>query len=53
MSRLIGGSEKTLEEVIKEIEGVTKEEISKCASDTELDTIFFLKGTLKDGGGEE
>lgn len=53
LSRLIGGSEKTLEEVIKEIDGVTKKEISECAADTELDTIFFLKGTLKDGGGEE
>lgn len=53
LSRLIGGSEKTIETVIEEIEAVTKEQIAKCAATTQLDTVFFLKGTLKDGGDEE
>ncbi|MBE6623858.1 MAG: insulinase family protein [Ruminococcaceae bacterium] len=50
LSRLIGGSEKTVEDVIDEIAKVTKEQIAKCAIGTELDTVFFLKGTLNDGG---
>lgn len=53
LSRLIGGSEKTIETVIEEIEKVTKEDIAKCAKATQLDTIYFLKGTLKDGGDAE
>jgi hypothetical protein len=31
----------------------TKEQIAQCAKTTQLDTVFFLKGTLKDGGDEE
>lgn len=50
LSRLIGESEKTVEDVIEEISKVTKEQISNCAKSTELDTVFFLKGTLNDGG---
>ena len=50
LSRLIGGSEKTVEDVIEEIAKVTKEQIANCAKSTELDTVFFLKGTLNDGG---
>lgn len=53
LSRLIGHSEKSLEDVINSISAVTKEDIAKCARDTELDTIYFLKGTLKNGGDEE
>ncbi len=53
LSRLVGGSDKTVEQVIDEIEKVTKEDIVRCAKATELDTIFFLEGTLKDGGDEE
>jgi predicted Zn-dependent peptidase len=53
LSRLIGGSEKNIDEVICEINSVTKEQIAQCAKTTQLDTVFFLKGTLKDGGDEE
>lgn len=53
LSRLIGGSEKTVEQVIDELASVTKEDIINCAKETELDTVFFLKGTLTDGGEEE
>lgn len=53
LSRRIAGNEKTIEDVIEEITHVTKEQIARCAADTVLDTIFFLKGTLKNGGNEE
>ena len=53
LSRLIGGNESTVEQIIEELEAVTKEDIIRCAKDTVLDTVFFLKGTLKDGGDEE
>ena len=53
LSRLIGGSEKTIEEIISEIDKVTKDDLIACAQSTELDTIFFLKGTLESGGEEE
>ncbi len=53
LSRLVGSSDKTVEQVIKELEEVTKEDIIACAKDTVLDTVFFLKGTLSDGGEEE
>ena len=53
LSRRIAGNEKTIEEVIEEIGNVTKEQIARCAADTVLDTIFFLKGTLKNGGEAE
>ncbi|MBE6571584.1 MAG: insulinase family protein [Ruminococcaceae bacterium] len=53
LSRLLGGSGKTIEDVIDEIGKVTKEDVVACAKATELDTIFFLKGTLTDGGEEE
>ena len=39
--------------VIDEIGKVTKEDVVACAKATELDTTFFLKGTLTDGGEEE
>lgn len=48
LSRFLGGSEKTLEQVIAEVEAVTKEEITACAANVELDTVFFLKGTKTD-----
>jgi predicted Zn-dependent peptidase len=50
LSRLIGGSEKTVEDVISEISKVTKEQIADCAKATQLDTVYFLKGTMKSGG---
>ena len=53
LTRLIGGSEKTVENVIDEIAQVTKEQITECAKTTELDTVFFLKGTLNGGGDEK
>ncbi len=53
LSRLIGSSDKTVEQVIKELDAVTKEDIIACAKETELDTVFFLKGTIADGGEEE
>ncbi len=46
LSRLIADNEKTVEDIIKEISLVTKEDVARCARSTELDTIFFLKGTL-------
>ncbi len=46
LSRLIAGNEKTVEDIIREISLVTKEDIARCARATELDTVFFLKGTL-------
>lgn len=52
LARLIAGSTKTVEQVIEEIETVTKEDIARCAAATKLDTVFFLKGTLADGGEE-
>lgn len=53
LSRHIAGNTLTIEQVIEEIGKVTKEEIAACAADTQLDTVFFLKGTLKNGGDEE
>ena len=53
LSRIIGGSGKTIEDVIDEIGKVTKEDVVACAKATVLDTTFFLKGTLTDGGDEE
>ena len=53
LSRHIAGNTASIEDVIEEIDGVTKEQIADCAKDTVLDTIFFLKGTLKNGGDAE
>lgn len=39
---------KNLEERIKEIENVTKEEVIECSKKIRLDTIFFLEGTNGD-----
>ncbi|HPN90251.1 MAG TPA: insulinase family protein [Bacilli bacterium] len=39
---------KSLEERIKEIESVTKEEVIACSKNLRLDTIFFLEGTNGD-----
>jgi len=39
---------KSLEERIKEIESVTKEEVTACSKNLRLDTIFFLEGTNGD-----
>ena len=41
-----------IEEVIEEIPHITKEEITECARKVNLDTVYFLKGTLTDGGDE-
>ena len=53
LSRHIAGNRKSIEDVIEEIDGITKEQVAHCAADTKVDTIFFLKGTLTNGGDEE
>ena len=53
LARLIAGSTKTVEQVIAEIENVTKQDIARCARSTKLDTVFFLKGTLNSGGEDD
>lgn len=52
LSRILGGDTRTLDDVIREVPLVTKEQIVECANGTVLDTVFFLEGTLK-GGDEE
>ena len=52
LSRFIAGNTQSIEEVIEEIPHITKEEITECARKVNLDTVFFLKGTLTDGGDE-
>lgn len=53
LSRRIANSTKTPEDIIREIEAVTVDEIAACAADVTADTVFFLKGTQTNGGDEE
>jgi predicted Zn-dependent peptidase len=46
IKRLLCGSVKTPEEMIEEINKVTRENIIESAKKITLDTIYFLKGTL-------
>ncbi|MDX9918320.1 MAG: insulinase family protein, partial [Gudongella sp.] len=43
MGKLIAGDKRSLEEIIKSLEAVTKEEIVKAMSSVSLDTIYFMK----------
>lgn len=53
LSRLIADNFMTPEDIISQIMAVTKQDIIECAKSTRLDTVYFLKGTLKDGGDLE
>ncbi len=43
----IAGTFTKPEERIEQVKGVTKERVIKCAEETALDTVFFLKGVAK------
>ncbi len=55
LARIISGAENaTIEEIIKKINAVSKEDITEIANTVTLDTVYFLKGTnLDDGDGME
>ncbi len=53
LSRIIAGNTKTIEDVIDELREITKKDIAECAKKVCLNTVYFLKGTLKSGGDEQ
>lgn len=53
LSRRIAESEKTPDDIIREIDSVTVEQIAACAADVKADTVFFLKGAQANGQSEE
>ncbi len=52
LSQGILGQEQNLEDLLKCLQGVTKEQIAQVMQKVTLDTVYFLKGTL-DAGEEE
>ncbi len=44
VSRTLRGEQKTMDQEIKEIASVTRDEVVSIAKETKLDTVYFLKG---------
>ncbi len=53
LSRIIVNNGETPESTVEKIKSVTKEEIISVSQRVSLDTVFFIKGTGANGGGEE
>ncbi|MBR4979582.1 MAG: insulinase family protein, partial [Clostridia bacterium] len=53
LSRVIVNKSDTPESAVERIKAVTKEEIVNVSRRVSLDTVFFIKGTGTNGGGEE
>ncbi len=53
LSRVILNISDTPESTVERIKAVTKEEIVNVSRRVSLDTVFFIKGTGTNGGGEE
>ncbi len=51
--RLLEGVDMTVEDCHRRFSEVTREQVAAAASKLTLDTVYFLKGTLTDGEGEE
>ena len=52
-ARIAFGITDTVEDTIKHILAVTRDEVVAIANQTHLDTVFFVEGTATDGGEED
>ena len=52
-NRRAAGIDTSPEETAAQVNACTKEALARCAAALTQDTLYFLRGTCADGGGEE